>query len=97
MEKKQKKLEVFRWSPQNYSAFWGKTLEEGIKYRLGTLFPENSVANMNEIEIKPRELPADFDAREKWPGLIHNVRDQGECGSSWAISTATISADRYSF
>ncbi|ETN76701.1 papain family cysteine protease [Necator americanus] len=83
-----------RWSARNYSFFWGRSLDEGIKYRLGTLFPEQSVQNMNEIVIKQRELPPHFDAREKWPGLIHEVRDQGDCGSSWAVSTTTISSDR---
>ncbi|KIH58389.1 hypothetical protein ANCDUO_11404 [Ancylostoma duodenale] len=53
------------WSARNYSFFWGRSLDEGIKYRLGTLFPEQSVQNMNEIVIKPRELPPHFDAREK--------------------------------
>uniref|UniRef100_A0A1I7X4F1 Pept_C1 domain-containing protein n=1 Tax=Heterorhabditis bacteriophora TaxID=37862 RepID=A0A1I7X4F1_HETBA len=132
----------FSWIARNYSFFWGRSLDEGIKYRLGTLFPEQSVQNMNEIVIKPRELPQEFDAREKyvfahrqplcprssyrfcppaipvitsengivsfllvhyslvilnkmlWPAHIHEVRDQGDCGSSWAVSTTTISADR---
>lgn len=76
-----------RWTARNYTKFWGKTLEDGIKFRLGTLFPEQSVQNMNEILIKPRELPASFDARTKWPNYIHPIRDQGDCGSSWAFST----------
>uniref|UniRef100_A0A914YGW6 Peptidase C1A papain C-terminal domain-containing protein n=1 Tax=Panagrolaimus superbus TaxID=310955 RepID=A0A914YGW6_9BILA len=50
---------------------------------------------MNEILISPRQdLPQSFDARDKWPGLIHGVRDQGDCGSSWALSTALTSSDR---
>ncbi|GMT00247.1 hypothetical protein PENTCL1PPCAC_22421, partial [Pristionchus entomophagus] len=84
----------YTWSGSNYSIFWGRTLEEGIKYRLGTLFPEQSVQHMNEIVIKPRELPDYFDAREKWPGLIHGVKDQGDCASSWAVSTTDTSQDR---
>ncbi|KAE9415415.1 hypothetical protein Angca_004262, partial [Angiostrongylus cantonensis] len=86
----------FSWTARNYSFFWGRSLDEGIKYRLGTLFPEQSVQNMNEIVIKPRELPKHFDVRDKWPGFIHEVRDQGDCGSSWAVSTTTISSDRLS-
>ncbi|CAI4227619.1 unnamed protein product [Auanema sp. JU1783] len=84
----------YSWTARNYSFFYGRSLSDGIKYRLGTLFPEQSVQNMNEIEIKPRELPEEFDAREKWPEFIHPVRDQGDCGSSWALSTTTISSDR---
>ncbi|VDD97640.1 unnamed protein product [Enterobius vermicularis] len=82
------------WKAANYSEFWGKTLEQGVRYRLGTLFPEKSARNMNEVVIKPRELPSSFDAREKWPEYIHAVRDQGDCGSSWAFSTTATSADR---
>ncbi|VDM99317.1 unnamed protein product, partial [Thelazia callipaeda] len=82
------------WTARNYSKFWGRTLKDGLRYRLGTLLPEESVQNMNEIIIKPRELPTTFDARQKWPGLIHGIQDQGECGSSWAQSTTATSADR---
>ncbi|KAK0426213.1 hypothetical protein QR680_009589 [Steinernema hermaphroditum] len=84
----------FSWTARNYSKFWARSLEDGIRYRLGTLFPEKSVQNMNEILVKPRELPARFDAREKWPGWIQGIRDQGDCASSWALSTTSTSADR---
>ncbi|KAI1731730.1 papain family cysteine protease domain-containing protein [Ditylenchus destructor] len=83
------------WSGKNYTQFWGRTLEDGIKYRLGTLFPEQSVENMNEILIKRRELPTSFDAREKWPYLARaQIADQGDCASSWAFSTTLVAADR---
>ncbi|VDN21253.1 unnamed protein product [Gongylonema pulchrum] len=67
----------YTWTGRNYSKFWGQTLEDGVRYRLGTLFPERSVQNMNQIIVKPRELPTRFDAREKWPDFIHPVQDQG--------------------
>lgn len=81
-------LLLFRWQASNYSDFWGKSLDEGIRYRLGTLFPTRTVQNMNDILIEPAsDLPERFDAREKWPNYIHPVRDQGNCGASWAFST----------
>lgn len=81
----------YRWRGYNYTDFWGKTLDSGIKFRLGTLYPERSVQNMNEILIEvDRSLPARFDAREKWPNYIHPVRNQENCGSSWAFSTTGI-------
>uniref|UniRef100_A0A915L839 SMB domain-containing protein n=1 Tax=Romanomermis culicivorax TaxID=13658 RepID=A0A915L839_ROMCU len=85
----------YSWKPDNYSDFWGKLLDDGIRYRLGTLYPERSVQNMNEIliEMDP-SLPENFDAREKWPDYIHPVRNQMNCGSSWAFSTTAVSADR---
>lgn len=43
----------FRWRAGNHSAFWGMTLDEGIRYRLGTNRPPSSVINMNEIHVSP--------------------------------------------
>ena len=43
----------FRWRAGNHSAFWGMTLDEGIRYRLGTFRPSSSVSNMNEIHVSP--------------------------------------------
>lgn len=40
-----------RWQAGNHSAFWGMTLDEGIRYRLGTIRPSSSVMNMNEIYV----------------------------------------------
>lgn len=33
-------------------------------------------------------LPRTFEASEKWPNLIHDPLDQGNCAGSWAFSTA---------
>lgn len=84
---------------KNYTKFWGRTLENGVRYRLGTLFPEKSVENMNEIFIKQRELPLNFDSRKKWSLELNLASkedgfDQGDCGSSWAFSSTRIAIDR---
>ncbi|VDP12161.1 unnamed protein product [Soboliphyme baturini] len=85
----------YSWQAQNYSQFWGLTLEDGIRYRLGTLLSDRTVKNMNELPIEMiPPLPERFDAREKWPGFIHPIRDQGDCGASWAFSTTSTAADR---
>ena len=42
-------------------------------------------------------LPLNFDARQKWPqcrAIIGTVRDQGKCGSCWAVATAEVMNDR---
>ncbi len=51
---------------------------------------------MSAIDFRydPSELPMSFDARDKWPGKVHPVRDQGDCGASWAFSTASVASDR---
>jgi C1A family cysteine protease len=46
------------------------------------------VLRMTPIKVKQDEaLPETFDARERWPGKMHPIRDQGDCASSWAFST----------
>jgi len=40
------------------------------------------------------DVPDQFDARTKWPGLIHPIRDQQQCGSCWAFSAAEVLSDR---
>lgn len=32
------------WTATNYTEFWGRTLEEGISLRLGTLQPSDAVS-----------------------------------------------------
>lgn len=39
-------------------------------------------------------LPRAFEASEKWPNLIHDPLDQGNCAGSWAFSTAGRSKGR---
>ncbi|KAL4236419.1 Tubulointerstitial nephritis antigen-like [Mactra antiquata] len=85
------------WQASNYSKFWGMTLNDGIRYRLGTYKPDGLVLSMNPIEVQHNgRLPANFDSRQKWPGFVHGVRDQGNCASSWAFSTAALASDRLS-
>ncbi|EJW77574.1 hypothetical protein WUBG_11516 [Wuchereria bancrofti] len=42
------------------------------------------------------ELPDEFDARRKWPlcPSIHNVPNQGGCGSCYAVAVAGVASDR---
>ncbi|KAF7245845.1 Tubulointerstitial nephritis antigen-like, partial [Varanus komodoensis] len=89
----------YGWRASNYSQMWGMTLEEGIQYRLGTVRPPTSVMNMNELQVSMdanEVLPPRFNAAEKWPGMIQEPLDQGNCAGSWAFSTAAVASDRIS-
>ncbi|TRY83305.1 hypothetical protein DNTS_006033 [Danionella cerebrum] len=87
------------WRASNYSQFWGMTLDEGLRFRLGTKRPSRTIMNMNEIQMNMNgndHLPGYFNAVDKWPGKIHEPLDQGNCNASWAFSTAAVASDRIS-
>ncbi|KAK4885881.1 hypothetical protein RN001_002152 [Aquatica leii] len=85
------------WSASNYSEFWGRRLDEGIKLRLGTLQPHRFVRKMNPVRriYDPSSFPKQFDANQKWRGYLSPIQDQGWCGSSWALSTTATASDRF--
>lgn len=41
----------FSWKAANYSQFWGMSLDEGLRYRLGTQRPSRAIMSMNEIQV----------------------------------------------
>ncbi|XP_024920939.1 tubulointerstitial nephritis antigen-like [Cynoglossus semilaevis] len=90
----------YGWRASNYSQLYGMTLDEGIKYRLGTQRPSKTIMNMNEMQMnmdpQNEQLPQYFNSTEKWPGKIHEPLDQGNCAASWAFSTAAVASDRIS-
>ncbi|XP_052777538.1 uncharacterized peptidase C1-like protein F26E4.3 [Mya arenaria] len=89
--------EKYWWRASNYSQFWGLSLAEGRRYRLGTHKPDDLVLTMTPIKIQPNgRLLQSFDARIKWGRFVHGIRDQGNCASSWAFSTTAMAADRLS-
>lgn len=48
---------AFRWKAANYSQLYGMTLDEGIRYRLGTQRPSRTIMNMNEIQVQDSLYP----------------------------------------
>uniref|UniRef100_A0A182ILU3 Peptidase C1A papain C-terminal domain-containing protein n=1 Tax=Anopheles atroparvus TaxID=41427 RepID=A0A182ILU3_ANOAO len=42
------------------------------------------------------EIPESFDAREQWPtcASLQEIRNQGTCGSCWAVAAASVMSDR---
>jgi len=70
------------------------------KYLLGRKKASDSYPRLPELEDdddEDMELPESFDAREKWSYCksLQQVRDQGTCGSCWAVSAAATLTDRF--
>ncbi|XP_068141640.1 cathepsin B-like [Drosophila tropicalis] len=57
---------------------------------------KREVLGDSDDEISIADLPAEFDARLKWSTCptVREVREQGSCGSCWAIAPASVMSDR---
>lgn len=92
-------IEGSTWSAGHNEFFSGMTFNDArstlgtalshISEHLDNLMPGSLYANLNDTTI-----PAEFDARTQWPGLIHPIRDQQQCGSCWAFSASEVLSDR---
>jgi len=51
-------------------------------------FPEKNVTPRNDV-------PENFDSRTQWPGCVHPIMDQGQCGSCWAFGATESMSDRF--
>jgi len=78
--------------------FWGSMTFDDARPLMGTALSHIS-EHLNETlpasaYEKNMDIPSEFDARTKWPGLIHPIRDQQHCGSCWAFSASEVLSDR---
>ncbi|VDO86344.1 unnamed protein product [Soboliphyme baturini] len=71
--------------------------EEQLRAMSGATFD-----GLEELPVKKSfrrnlDLPKSFDARDHWPNCkyIPFIRDQSNCGSCWAVSTASVMTDRH--
>ncbi|NXB18945.1 TINAL protein, partial [Rhagologus leucostigma] len=74
----------YGWRAANYSQFWGMTLEDGIRHRLGTFRPSPTVMNMNEMHVagdSAQMMPWDGRKRTKGPTV-----GRGDTKGGWGPS-----------
>jgi len=87
------------WTAGANPFFDGQTIRDARVY-LGTSLQhiDEFVGEIRGDEhyafVKDEDVPASFDAREHWKGLIQPIRDQQRCGSCWAFSAAEVLSDR---
>merc|ERR1711988_1543282 len=46
-------------------------------------------------QVVSKDLPVNLDGRTEWPGCIHPVLNQGDCGSCWAFAATEVLSDRF--
>jgi cathepsin B len=71
---------------------------ESVKRLMGVrpeYFEQHKLLTPIEHNV-PNDLPATFDARVQWPNCasLKEIRDQGSCGSCWALAAVEAMTDR---
>ncbi|GMR36246.1 hypothetical protein PMAYCL1PPCAC_06441, partial [Pristionchus mayeri] len=59
-------------------------------------FMEDTREHLEELKSFSLVLPSSFDARDKWSrcSSVHQVTNQGACGSCWAMAATSVMSDR---
>lgn len=88
------KAKTSYWQPHETETNPLKNLtKEELLARCGTyIVPSNKEYNGSPVL---KDLPTNFDSRQKWGKFIHAIRDQQSCGSCWAFAATESFSDRF--
>jgi cathepsin B len=82
------------WVASMQPRFQGMSIEE-----VKAMLMQNPQNSKSIIPVKTyasaRSTPTSFDSRTQWPGCIHPIRNQGQCGSCWAFGASEVLSDRF--
>lgn len=82
------------WTPMEVSENpLANYTEEQLRGMLGTVLSHTH--EIPKYDLQPVTVPDSFDSRSQWPGCVHQIRDQAQCGSCWAFGASESLSDRF--
>jgi len=82
------------WEASLNNKFASWTLGDAKKI-LGSRLDDVFIFQAPRVEVEATAIPAAFDSRTQWPGCIHAIRNQEQCGSCWAFGATEALSDRF--
>lgn len=86
------------WSSKFNPKFAGMTYEEIESTFVGAQIiraADVEDATVYDYTNLVKDIPVQFNASQEWPGCVHPIRNQAQCGSCWAFGATETLSDRF--